>query len=63
MSKRIGKFRHEDDYYQDEWGSNKSIYEDNKKRKKKYSENRKMKNQEYFDESYGYLEKRHRYAK
>ena len=63
MSKRIGKFRQEDDYYQDEWGSNKSIYEDNKKRKKKYSENRKMKNQEYFEESYGYMEKRQRYAK
>lgn len=63
MSKRIGKFRQEDNHYPDEWGSNKSTYEDNKRRKKKYSDNRKMKSQEYFDEGYSYMEKRQRYAK
>lgn len=51
MSKRIGKFRHEDDY-SDEWDSGKSTY-DSKRRKKSYSEDRKMKFREYEDD-YGY---------
>ena len=62
MSKRIGKFRQEEDY-SNEWGSNKSVYDKSKKRKDKYSENRKMKTQEYSEDSYSYTEKRHRYAK
>ncbi len=51
MSKRIGKFRFEDEY-SDGWDSNKSTY-DSKRRKKNYSEDRKIKFREY-EEDHGY---------
>jgi hypothetical protein len=51
LSKRIGKFRFEDEY-SDGWDSSKSTY-DSKRRKKNYSEDRKMKFREY-EEAYVY---------